>query len=62
MPAPSKLPPIVVVIVEDSDEDFDTVEEAVRHAGINAEVRRAPTGGDGLDLLRGRRRSARRSS
>lgn len=47
----SKLPP--VVIVEDSDEDFDTVVQAVRKAGIAAEVRRATTGGDCLDLLRG---------
>lgn len=46
-----KLPP--VVIVEDSDEDFDTVVQAVRRAGIPAEVCRAATGGDCLDLLRG---------
>ena len=51
MSAASKLSPII--IVEDSDEDFDTVVEAVRKAGIVAEVRRATTGGGCLDLLRG---------
>ncbi|QJW92959.1 response regulator [Frigoriglobus tundricola] len=45
------LPPII--IVEDSDEDFDTVRDAVRKAGITVEVRRATTGGECLDLLRG---------
>lgn len=45
------LPP--VIIVEDSEEDFDTVREAVRRAGITAEVLRAKTGGECLDLLRG---------
>ncbi len=47
----SKLSPII--IVEDSDEDFDTVVQAVRKAGIVAEVQRATTGGECLDLLRG---------
>ena len=47
----SKLPP--VVIVEDSDEDFDTVVQAVRRGGIAAEVCRASTGGECLDLIRG---------
>ena len=47
----TNLPP--VVIVEDSDEDFDTVVQAVRKAGVAAEVRRAATGGDCLALLRG---------
>lgn len=50
MNAPSRLSPII--IVEDSDEDFDTVVQAVRKAGILADVRRAKTGGDCLDLLR----------
>ncbi len=45
-------PPVILVIVEDSDEDFDTVQEAVRAAGVSAEVRRAATGGDGLAILR----------
>lgn len=48
---PPKLPP--VIIVEDSDEDFDTVEEAVRLSGVSVELRRATTGGDCLALLRG---------
>jgi len=47
----AKLPPIIVV--EDSDEDFDTVVQAVCKVGIQAEVRRATTGGGCLDLLRG---------
>ena len=45
-------PPFVLVIVEDSDEDFDTVQEAVKRAGFPAEVFRAATGGDGLTVLR----------
>ena len=51
MSAASNLPP--VIIVDDSDEDFDTVVQAVRQANIPAEVRRATTGGECLDLLRG---------
>lgn len=47
----NKLPPIL--IVEDSDEDFDTVQHAMKKAGIDAEVTRAKTGGECLDLLRG---------
>lgn len=47
----SKLSPII--IVEDSDEDFDTVVQAVRKAGILADVQRATTGDECLDLLRG---------
>jgi CheY-like chemotaxis protein len=47
----SKLPP--VIIVEDSDEDFDTVVQAVKKAGIVAEVCRATSGGGCLELLRG---------
>ena len=50
MPNTTRLPPIV--IVEDSDEDFETVKEAVRKAGIVAEIRRAKTGGDCLEMLR----------
>ena len=44
--------PFVIVIVEDSDEDFDTVQEAVKLAGFPAEVVRAVTGGDGITVLR----------
>lgn len=51
MPNTANLPPIV--IVEDSDEDFDTVTEAVRKSGVVAEVRRAKTGDECLELLRG---------
>lgn len=50
MHAASTLSPII--IVEDSDEDFDTVVQAVRKAGIMADVRRAKTGGECLELLR----------
>ncbi|MBC7414855.1 MAG: response regulator [Herminiimonas sp.] len=50
MSAASKL--CRILVVEDSDEDFDTVVQAVRKAGIMADVRRAKTGGDCLDLLR----------
>ncbi len=45
-------PPVILVIVEDSDEDFDTVCEAVKRSGIAVEVKRATTGGSGLTLLR----------
>ena len=51
MASSTRLPPII--IVEDSDEDFDTVVQAVRKAGIEAEVCRASTGGECLELLRG---------
>lgn len=43
-----------ILIVEDSDEDFDTVREALKKAGIAAELMRATTGDQCLDLLRGR--------
>ena len=42
-----------IVIVEDSDEDFDTFQHAIKKAGIVAEVTRATTGDGCLDLLRG---------
>jgi len=45
-------PPAILVIVEDSDEDFDTVCEAVKRSGVAVEVQRATTGGGGLRLLR----------
>ena len=50
MSAATRLTP--VVIVEDSDEDYDTVVQAVRQAGIAVEVRRALSGGECLELLR----------
>jgi len=39
-------------VVEDSDEDFDTVVEAVKRSELSIEVRRATTGEAGLALLR----------
>ncbi len=45
-------PCLVLVIVEDSDEDYDTVQEAVKQAGFPAKLLRAATGGDGLTVLR----------
>jgi CheY-like chemotaxis protein len=42
-----------VLVVEDSDEDFETVMTAARMAGIGHEVRRAVSGDDCLLLLRG---------
>jgi CheY-like chemotaxis protein len=45
-------PPVILVIVEDSDEDFDTVCQAVKRSGVAIEVQRAMTGGGGLTLLR----------
>jgi len=42
----------ILVVVEDSDEDFDTVVEAVKRCELSIEVRRATTGEGGLTLLR----------
>jgi CheY-like chemotaxis protein len=42
-----------VVVVEDVDEDFETVLTAARLAGIQHEIRRTLTGDDCLALLRG---------
>jgi CheY-like chemotaxis protein len=42
-----------VLVVEDSDEDFDTVLTAARLAGIQHEIHRVLTGDDCLRLLRG---------
>jgi CheY-like chemotaxis protein len=42
-----------VVVVEDSDEDFDTVRTAALLAGVTHEIRRARTGDECLALLRG---------
>jgi len=44
-------PPIL--IIEDSDEDFDTFREAVQRARLANEVRRATTGGGGLEMMQG---------
>ena len=41
-----------LVVVEDSDEDFDTLVEAARGAGITQTIHRVDTGGDCLALLR----------
>jgi len=45
-------PLVKLVVIEDSDEDFDTVQEAVKRAGFPAEVLRAATGVDGVTALR----------
>ena len=42
-----------VVVVEDSDDDFETVLTAARLAGVHHEIRRAVSGDDCLLLLRG---------
>lgn len=40
-----------VLVVEDSDEDFDTVLEAARIAGLQDEIRRATSGDECMRLL-----------
>ncbi len=45
--------PAPILVVEDSDDDFDTVEQAMRNAGLVNRLHRATSGGAGLDLLRG---------
>jgi two-component system, response regulator len=47
------LPSVSVVVVEDSDEDFDTLVEAAREAGVTQVIYRVLSGGDCLALLRG---------
>ena len=42
-----------ILVLEDSDEDFDTVEEAARRAGIASRIHRATTGDACLALLQG---------
>lgn len=42
-----------VLVAEDSDEDYETVEEAARGAGLAHPLRRASTGDTCLELLRG---------
>ena len=41
-----------IVLVEDSDEDHDTVREAVRLSGLPARLRRVSNGDECLELLR----------
>ncbi len=43
---------VILVVIEDSDEDFETFTEGVKQSGVMAEVRRATTGDAGLTLLR----------
>lgn len=49
----SMRPEELILVLEDSDEDFDTVLEALQKAGLKYEVRRATTGDGCLKLLRG---------
>lgn len=42
-----------LLVVEDSDEDFDTLLEAARDAGVTRPLHRLASGGDCLALLRG---------
>lgn len=42
----------IALVVEDSDEDFDTVMEAATKSGLHLSVRRAATGGECIDLLK----------
>lgn len=44
---------LTVLVVEDSDEDFDTVVEALGKMSLRNPVRRASTGDHCLELLRG---------
>ncbi len=43
--------PAFLLVVEDSDEDFDTVLEAARRTGVQHEIRRAASGDEGLRLM-----------
>lgn len=40
-----------ILVVEDSDEDFETVLDAAQRAGVTHQIRRATTGDEGLRLL-----------
>ena len=53
---------LAVFVLEDSDEDFETLETALRDTGIVPELRRALTGDGFLDLLRGRPAGSRAAS
>ncbi len=46
-------PELPILIVEDSDDDFDTIQTMVREACLGNELHRASTGDDCLLLLRG---------
>ena len=50
-----------VLVVEDSDEDFDTVQMARKASGLRCAIRRAVNGNGGLALSRGRGRMLPRS-
>lgn len=54
-PLDPPLQPPHCVVVEDSDEDFDTLAEAAREAGVAQTMVRVGTGGECLALLRGQR-------
>ncbi|MCY7369971.1 MAG: response regulator [Polaromonas sp.] len=42
-----------ILVVEDSDEDFDTLREAAAAAGVTRVIHRSASGGDCLAMLRG---------
>jgi CheY-like chemotaxis protein len=42
-----------IVVVEDSDEDFDTVQDAARRGGMRHPIERARSGAECMRLLRG---------
>ena len=44
-----------ILVVEDSDDDFDTLRRAVGAAGVKRYLHRAASGGDCLELLLGER-------
>lgn len=46
-------PAAVILVVEDSDEDFDTLCEAAAAAGVTQIIHRVASGGDCLAALRG---------
>jgi len=50
MPSTKQIP-VTLVVIEDSDDDFETVIEAVKRSGVAADVRRATTGEAGLAVL-----------
>ena len=45
------MPQRPVLVVEDSDEDFETVLDAARRAGMTCEIRRAINGDEGMQQL-----------